>query len=341
MDNYRKQPASEEVRCLEMNGNDDNTLEAMDELIDQIEELHSSPTVALKAFNLLKDPDFQMPELEKCLEADPALAAAILRLVNSSRFGLSRTISSLSQAVALLGARSIRLAVFSFGLVDRLTRGTPAEVCQDYWRRALTMAAAASRLCSGNKIVPPDEAYTAGLLADSGVLLFAQAQSDQYVSLYAEHSHGPELIAAERKHSGFDHAALGARLLSGWSLPKQLTQAVRSHHTGSGDGSALRQAIRAGDMLADVLWVPGTPRLVEAQEFLTAEFDLNLDGFISLAVECKNDIQSSADLFRVTLASSIDCKDLLKRALVQYRSEAMDATFDLDSLIAVVEGDYS
>lgn len=55
----------------------------------------------------------------------------------------------------------------------------------------------------------------------------------------------------------------------------------------------------------------------------------------------QNDIQSSADLFRVTLAGSIDCKDLLKRALHQYRSEAMDATLDLDSLIAAVEGDYS
>ena len=341
MDSCQKQPASEEVRCLKMSENNDNTLQAMDVLIDQIEELHSSPTVALKVLNLLKDPDFQMPELEKCIEADPALAAAILRLVNSSRFGLSRTISSLSQAVALLGARSIRLAVLSFGLVDRLTRGTPAEVCQDYWRRALTMAATASRLCIGNRTAPPDEAYTAGLLADSGVLLFAQVQSDQYVSLHTEHDHGPELIAAERKHSGFDHAALGARLLARWSLPEQLAQAVRSHHTGSSDGSALCQAVRAGDMLADVLWVPGTPRLAEAQQFLAAQFDLDLDGFISLAVECKNDIQSSADLFRVTLPGAIDCKDLLKRALDQYRSEAMDATLDLDSLMAVVEGDYS
>ena len=94
-------------------------------------------------------------------------------------------------------------------------------------------------------------------------------------------------------------------------------------------------------MLADVLWVPGTPRLAEAQEFLTVEFDLDLDGFISLVTECKNDIQSNADLFRVTLAGSIDCEDLLKRARNQFRSEAMDATLDLDSLVAAMEGDYS
>jgi HD-like signal output (HDOD) protein len=318
-----------------------NSLQEMDKLIDQIGELHSSPTVALKAFNLLNDPDFHIPELERCLEADPALTVAILRLVNSSRFGLTRKVSSLSQAVALLGARSIRLAVLSFGLVERLTRGTPAEVCQDYWRRALTMAVTASRLCRDNKTASSDEAYTAGLLADSGVLLLAQVQCDKYASLYKEHSHGAELIAAERKLLGFDHSALGARLLARWNIPEQLTLAVESHHTDTGNGSYLQRAVLAGDMLADVLWTPGTPRIAETRKFLATEFDLDIDDFITLASECQADVRTSAETFHVTLSASIDCEDLLKRALKQHRSEAMDATLDLDGLTAVTEGDFS
>jgi hypothetical protein len=103
----------------------------------------------------------------------------------------------------------------------------------------------------------------------------------------------------------------------------------------------LQRAIHAGDTMADVLWVPGTPRVAEAQTFLAAEFDVDLDGFISLAVGCKDDVESSASLFRVTLAASVDFHDLLKRALSQYRSEAMEAALDLDSLIAAVEGDCS
>ena len=74
---------------------------------------------------------------------------------------------------------------------------------------------------------------------------------------------------------------------------------------------------------------------------VAGQYDIDLDGFISLAVDCKNDIQSNAELFRVTLEGTIDCKALLKRALDQYRSGAIDAALDLDSLIAVVEGDYS
>ncbi len=58
-------------------------------------------------------------------------------------------------------------------------------------------------------------------------------------------------------------------------------------------------------------------------------------------MECENGIQSNTNLFRGTLTGSIGCKVQFKRALNQYRSEAMDATFDLDSLIAAVEGNCS
>ena len=66
---------------------------------------------------------------------------------------------------------------------------------------------------------------------------------------------------------------------------------------------------------------------------------LNILGLFTFTGNCRH-IQSGAHLFRVTLAGSIDCKSLLKRALDQYRSEAMDAALDLESLTAVVEGDY-
>ncbi len=307
----------------------------MDGLIDRVEELHSSPVVACKVLNVLKDPDFEVQEVERHLEADPALAAAILRLVNSSCFGLARKIGSLHQAVTLLGARSLRLAVLSFGLVDRLTRGTPVKVCTDYWRRALSMASAASRLCINRGMSSPDEAYSAGLLADAGVLVFAQADTESYVSLYEEHGHGEDLVEAERSRFGFDHSALGARLLSRWNLPEPLTRAVARHHADCRDAGLLDLAVWAGDVLADVLWTPQAPRLAEARRFLTSEFDLDLDGFVALVTDCKNDISANAELFHVELTGSIDCVALLEQALRQYKEEAMGTAMDWDSLAAI------
>lgn len=322
-----------------MSTESDDSVHVMDGLIDNVEELHSSPMVACRVLQLLKDPEFQVREVEKYLESDPALAASILRLVNSSCFGLSHKIASLQQAVTYLGTRSLRLVVLSFGLIDRLTRGTPAKVCEEYWRRALSMAAAASRLSQQQSGLRLDEAYSAGLLADVGVLVFAQVDTDWYVSMYGAQGHGRELIEAERERFGFAHPALGARLLARWNLPQPLTRAISRHHEQPGGNDPLGLVVSAADMLADVLWTPQGPRMPEVQQLLQSEFRLDLDGFITLAVECKQDIADSAELFRVELAGSIDCEALARSALHQYKAEAVQTALDWDSVASILEQD--
>ncbi len=135
---------------------------AMDRLIDRIDRLHSAPHVVCQVLRLLQDEDYQTNELVGCLQADPALASSVLRLVNSSYFGLARHVGSLQHAVTFLGSRSLRLAVLSFGLLKQLVRDTPARVYQDFWRRSLTMASVGSRLAArqtssaGTKRIAPD-----------------------------------------------------------------------------------------------------------------------------------------------------------------------------------------
>ena len=133
---------------------------------------------------------------------------------------------------------------------------------------------------------------------------------------------------------------LAARLLGRWNLAGELAAAVALHHVAEPDSDPLRQAVAAGDLLADVLWTPGTPRLPHARQWLAAQFGLDLDGLITLAVECRTDISEKAKLFRADLNVTIDCDALRAAALAQYRSEALQSALDLDSLSAVIEGDF-
>jgi HD-like signal output (HDOD) protein len=295
--------------------------------------------VVLRILELLRDPESDPYDVAECLESDPALAATILQLVNSSSFGLSRKILSLRHAIAYLGVRSLRLTVLSFGLVDGLTRGVPARVCSHFWQRALTTAAAAAQL-HGRRGAQADEAYSAGLLSDVGVLLLTQVDTQDYTLLYTEHEHGRSLIDAERQRYGFDHAMLGAELLTRWNVPADLTVAVALHHDPQPGATPLTRTVYAGDLMADVLWTPQTPRLALARRLLATEFDVDLDGFITLALECRDDVTLKAKLFRVDLGDSIDCDELRAVATSQHRAEALQSALDLDSLTAVVEGDY-
>jgi HD-like signal output (HDOD) protein len=316
------------------------TSPSMEQMIDTVDRLHSSPLVALRIVELLRDPEFDPYDVAECLESDPALAATILQLVNSSSLGLARKVFSLRHAIAYLGVRSLRLTVLSFGLVDRLTRGVPARVCSHFWRRALTMAAGAAQLHGRRRGAQVDEAYSAGLLSDVGVLLLAQVDTQHYALLYAAHEHGGSLIEAERQRYEFDHAMLGAGLLTRWNLPADLTDAVALHHDPQPNAAPLARAVHAGDLLADVLWTPHTPRLPGTRRLLATEFDLDVDGFITLAQECRDDVAQKAKLFRADLDGTIDCDELRAVAMSQHRSEALQSALDLDSFTAIVEGDY-
>lgn len=314
-----------------------NAAAAMDRMIDQVDRLHSSPAIASQVLQLLQDEDFDMHDLVSCLEMDPALAAAVLRLVNSSYFGLTRSVSSLQQAVAFLGVRSLRLAVLGFGLVSQLTTGVAAEVLQDYWRRSLTMAAASSRLAIRRCRIRGDEAWSVGLLSDIGVLVLAQTHTDAYTRLYHRVGHTPLLVESERELYGFDHGQLGGRLLARWKMPDELVAAVECHCTEVADGDDLQLMCSTADLLADVLWSPNSPCVMDARQLLDSQFGIDLDEFITLALDCKNIVEEMAATFNVQLGGTIDCTRLLADAQRMYQDSALESALDWDSLQAVAE----
>ncbi len=284
---------------------------AMDRLIDRLDRLHSSPHVAYQILAILQDEDYETRELVPCLESDPALATAILRLVNSAYFGLGRNISSLQHAITYLGSRSLRLAVLSFGLAKQFVDGAPAQLYQDFWRRSLTMAAVASRFAVQHGQPAPDEAYSAGLLADVGMLLLAQVETRSYLKMYPKADHSTLLVESEQELYGFDHGQLGARLLQRWNLPDTLTQAVADHHRQSDDDPLVRTVFVA-NLMSDVLWTPHCCRVHETRQLVEREFGLDMDKFIALAIDCKEIVNDSASIYQVRLGGKIDCQELVK-----------------------------
>jgi|GEM_PF-448873 len=286
----------------------------MDELIRRTVELHSAPLVARSILNLTRDLDYDVREVVQCLEADPALSAKILRIVNSSQYGLSRQITNLRQAVAYLGQRSLRLVSLTFSLVDGLTRGPAAELYAAYWRRSLTMATVASKLSESSAAVQRNDAYAAGLLADIGVLLLAQRHGGRYVALAQSTPHGLELVEAERQQFGFGHPALGARLLQRWDFPTSLVEAAAHHHEDRTHSLPLGAAVRAADLVADVLWNPQSREVTNARTLLEEHFGLDVNAFIELARWCKSEVQQNAEIFGIDLRASIDCDKLAEEA---------------------------
>jgi HD-like signal output (HDOD) protein len=189
--------------------------------------LYSRPSVAMELVRLTEQPQVDPLALRECLETDPALASKILRVVNSSLFGLTTRVADLGQAIALLGIKPLKLLVLGFSLPDTLFADVAVRELRWYWTTTLTRAAAARMLSEQLWRQPGDEAFIAGLLEDLGTLVMLREVGLPYARfLRGAIDERCQLSALEYRTLGFDHVQLTAALLARWQLPKKLTDAI-------------------------------------------------------------------------------------------------------------------
>lgn len=211
------------------------TIPALKPLIDRAQRLYSLPTVALETIELTRSPDIDGRLLRDSLQRDPALVAKLLRVVNSPATGLATPVTDVGQAIALLGARSLKLLVLGFALPENLWEGLPADLLTTFWTRALVRAASARALAPTIPGAPADAAFTAGLLAELGALVMIQHLGASYAGLLRQaEQRRLEALRVERQALGFDRADLTVALLRGWNIPEELPSAVAEAYAAVG-----------------------------------------------------------------------------------------------------------
>lgn len=199
------------------------------DLVEQCGQLYTLPGVAMRVLELTSNPTVDAAALRACIENDPALTAKLLKVVNSSLFGLSRQVSDLNQALALLGVKPLKLLVLGFSLPDALFTELAGDVLGVYWRHTLTKSITSRELSQNWWKLAGDEAFLAGLLQDLGLLALIQQLGEPMVAfLNRVEAEGVNLLEAERDVFGFDHTTLSARLLSSWNLPTTLVSGVQA-----------------------------------------------------------------------------------------------------------------
>ncbi len=311
----------------------------MDALIKRASQLHSAPAVARSVLNLTREEDFDVGQLVDCIEADPALTARLLATVNSARYSLAFKVTNLRQTITLLGQRSLRLIAMTFSIVDVFTRGAPKRFYDDFWLRALTTAWVAGRLCRDRDDADPSDAYTAGLLADLGILVLAQFERDRYLPLYMHYDHGTDLVAAERDEFGFDHAGLSAAILEQWEFPQSLASAVALHHDGQQFvDTTVGKATRAGNLMANVIWTADSSVVHSARNLLRRDFSMDVDQMIDLALVAKDAVEQEAEVYGIKSLETPDCESLLEEARRRYHEAAIESALELDSICSVLAG---
>ncbi len=283
------------------------------DLVKRSAAIPSMPQVAARFLEIVQDPDFDYDEVVEILSTDAGTASEILRLANSPLFGVTRQITSLAQALTLLGLKRVRSLVLGRYIVESIDRGKPPVVDTSYyWRRSLATAVLAARLAEPLEPQWREEAFICGLLADVGVVILDETLGERYRPTAEEYRpHGrTDLAAMEREALGISHAEVSAMVLEHWRLPDVVCEAVRGHETGVGNkpdpDQPLARIIGAADHIAKYLCEsPGDiEQVAEACRRAVAAVGLEPELLARILTEIEPQVTELAAVLRIDVVSS-------------------------------------
>jgi HD-like signal output (HDOD) protein len=205
-------------------------------LVCKMDSLPSVPSLYLKLVEKASKPNSSLEDIGNIVNKDIAMTAQVLKLANSSFFGLGRQLSNAEEAVAYLGLDTLKalvLSVHAFSQFDKVQTGELK--IEALWNHSLQVASLAKRISKLESQDPKvaEEAFTAGMLHDIGKLVLAVNLPNEYTkAIHMAHT-GLALPLAELQVFGANHADVGGYLIGLWGLPVPVVEAVALHHCPS------------------------------------------------------------------------------------------------------------
>ena len=182
-------------------------------------------------------------ELVKIIMLDPVLTGKVIKLVNSSFYGVAERVQSLPQAVILLGVNTVKNLAVSTALLGTISIKKKSSLdLEEFWKHCLASAVGCKLL--GKALNVPNEEmgryFVAGLLHDIGKILFIRINPGKYNQVLEEcRQFGVSLSFSEIAHFGCSHTHAGGLLAKKWRLDNALIDSVESHHLSAGNNNNL------------------------------------------------------------------------------------------------------
>ena len=201
-------------------------------IMAKVRSFPGMPATAARLMPLLQNPNSSAVQIEDLLKYDPGLTANILKLTNSAYFGLPTRVSSVRQAIMLLGWKRLLQLTMTMCMSALMKKPLPGYDLPrgELWRHSVAVSVAADILVKSLSITNADEVFTAALLHDIGKLVLGDYVQEDLGKIEQMVGKGISFEVAEYIVLGTNHAQIGARILQSWSLPQELVNAVSWHH---------------------------------------------------------------------------------------------------------------
>ncbi len=222
-----------------MSATTEDRQQVVDAAVREISHIATLPEVTVRIIELVEDPTSTAQDLHQIIANDPALCSRILKVVNSSFYGLPGQIGSINRAIVLLGLNAVKNIAISASLA-KLFRGgdlSPQFSAKHLWTHSVACAAAGKLVADAVKLGVPDEAFLSGLIHDIGIMVEMQADRKKLIEVVErvkpnrEGVPSGDMLEAELDLLGATHQDFGKGLAKKWKFPSTLVNVTGHHHT--------------------------------------------------------------------------------------------------------------
>lgn len=193
--------------------------------LKKLEGLPTLPPIVQKLNQMIEDEKVSLNQIAEVIEKDQVITSKLLRIANSAFYGFPKRISTVQNAIFLLGINVIKILIMTSSIFEIIHREDVG-----LWEHSIGVAACCKILAEKFSLKEPQEVATAGLLHDLGRVIQKVSFKDEYEEIRKLVEKGTEPLKAEEDVMGLNHADIGAFLLRHWNLPERLIETVLAHH---------------------------------------------------------------------------------------------------------------
>ncbi|MEW6740654.1 MAG: HDOD domain-containing protein [Nitrospirota bacterium] len=201
-------------------------IQALRSQIERIDTLPTIPSVLRKLLGVIENPRISLNEIGSFISNDPVLTSRVLKVVNSPVYGFPGRISSVSQALILLGLNVVKGMLLGVSVFEAMQK-----TMVGLWEHSLGCAVTARIIAKKKELKEPEEVSVAALLHDIGKVVLGLKFPDEYKKIMSDaETKDIFIFDAEKNYFGINHADAGAWIAQKWNFPRSLVEVIEYHH---------------------------------------------------------------------------------------------------------------
>lgn len=270
------------------------------QLRSQIETINTLPTlpdILKRLLVVIENPNVSLNEISNFILSDPVLTSKILKVVNSPIYGFPGRISSINQALMLLGLNVVKGMLFGVSVFDVMQK-----TMIGLWEHSLSCAVTARIIAKKKNFNEPEEVSIAALLHDIGKVVLGLKFPEGYGdALKDAENKGVFIFDSEKSYFGITHANAGSWIAQKWNFPSKLIDVIQYHHTPKLSKNAVLHTaiVHLSDIIVKARGIGFTgDKLVPAIDpFVWEYLNLSEDAMFEVFMELEDSLEDIENFF--------------------------------------------